>query len=745
MQFWSRVVATLFVSICVPSATAIELDPIEADRPWFIFRAPAPESSDALAYADRLTGAWAALDESLRARAAIELPGPRTGAVGWGDRFADVANELQVGGIPAVVSVTDSPQTLFPLDELRSIFDRFTTVAAIQVSGLHFCEYPALASSEPLAIPAQVRWLAAAIDVAADYGRRVVIELDGLEWVHLTANTWNEPLLEAMRRHPEIVVPMNSQRGPHSTIATSALMGLWIENAAAQWGISCDSGWFAQSRFVQPGVFGPAAAPPPPALCRAMILNGAMTGATVYRFPAPSDLWMNPESPAWAEVIAPTLDEIAGRGYIARKDFVMAKAQAALRLHPATTLAEFEANLPDLDPIFHAGRMLHGAYGLELPGQVPELILNSGTFYWIPVLSPFAGEETLQRFKEVFLPGSLPDASEWRNRLAGLYTPDGDGSAFITRVGRAYFIMQSRENFYEEQAFALAAVPAPVRGASASRTPGGVEISWPFREGDVFYRVYRRVLPSMQWKQVSPDLDAHSFTDSAVPGPPETVAFAVTALTNEMEPYEGTVNYGDYLVVNTVESRVVEEIVFEPDTQAATSLPLPPKVDGRPASQQWWPDYGDIEGDRLLIAQSIVAQVESFEFAYRNADLAGVLAVYDPDFADPAGWGFEYVRTAWDLFFKRHRPGPMHRQIRAWDFSQLATQERVDLRLYFRLEAQPVSPPGAVTPADAIEFPDAPAGEVTLTFHRVGDRWLLAQTNPPLPRIDDWYPPLAPR
>ena len=174
-------------------------------------------------------------------------------------------------------------------------------------------------------------------------------------------------------------------------------------------------------------------------------------------------------------------------------------------------------------------------------------------------------------------------------------------------------------------------------------------------------------------------------------------------------------------------------------------MPVPPTVDGRPASQQWWPDYGDIEGERLLIAQSIVAQVESIEFAYRTADPAGLLAVYDPGYADPAGWGLEYVRTAWDFFFKRFRPGPMHRQIRAWDFSKLATEQRVDLRLYCRLQSKPIDPPGAESPTDPIVFPAAPDGEITLTFHRVGERWLIVAMNPPLPRLDDWFPPLAPR
>jgi hypothetical protein len=728
------------------AAHAIEPVSISADQPWFVFRAPGPETTDALVYADQLRAGWDKLDQRLKPFGRLELPGPRTGEVGWGDRFYDVLNELNVAEISTVVSVTDSPRTLYPLNELRSMFDQFTSVQAVHVSGLSFESYPRLASSENFAVPAQVRWLAGAIEIASEYGRRVLIELDGLEWVHLVANTWNEPLLDAMRSHASNVVPLNGPGGPHGVVGASTALGLWIEDAALAWGVTCDSAWYAGAHFVEPGIFGNTSAERmPPQLYRAMILNGAMTGATIYRFPAAQDLWTGPRSECWDTAIGPTLGALVRRGYIARKEFVLDKMHVALRLNPATTVAEFESNLADLDPIFHAGRMLHGAYGLEMPGQVPELILNNGTFYWIPVLSPFARTQVLQNFDEVLVPGALSDAREWRERLSTHYTPDGGGTAFIGRIGRATFVMQSRENFYEEQRFSLAAVPAPVRGAKATRDADGIEVSWPFREGDVFYRVYRRVFPETEWKQISEDIDVLSFKDLAVPTGGETVAYAVTALTNETEPYEGTVNYGDYLLVDTVESRVVEEIVLESDTQAATGLPVLPEVDGRPASQQWWPGLDDLEGDRLLAAQSIVAQIESFEYAYRTGSVEALLAHYHPDYADAAGWGGEYIRAAWDLFFRRYRPGPMHRQIRSWDFGWLATDERISVTLYCRLEAQAVEPDTATTPSPPLMFPDAPNGELTFTFQRAGDQWQIVSTEPALPHIDDWLPALGPR
>jgi len=139
----SRYVA-IVASCAAALAHGIEPDPITPERPWFIFRAADGGSADALAYADRLRGDWQSLNDSLWPFASLELPGPRTGFPGWGDRFGDVVNELQVAEIPTVVSITDSPRTLFPLDQLRALFDRFTLIRGVRVTGLQFDQYPSV-------------------------------------------------------------------------------------------------------------------------------------------------------------------------------------------------------------------------------------------------------------------------------------------------------------------------------------------------------------------------------------------------------------------------------------------------------------------------------------------------------------------------------------------------------------------------------------------------------------------------
>lgn len=741
-----RVVPLCVVALLVglASARALDLEPIPAERPWLIFRAPAVDDGDALAYADHLKQVWSQLPESLFSLAACELPGPRTARAGWGDRLKDVVNELQFAEIPVVLSITNSPQTVMPLNDLRALFDQFAIIRGVHVSGLTFGEFPEFAPNDPMGTPPQVAWLAGVIDLAAQYSRRAIIELDGLAWIDLMANARNRQVLDKMREFPAAVVPMNGQHGPHSVVASSAALGLWLEGAAAQWGLASDSGWYADAAFVEPGLFGPRpGAVMPPAFYRAMLLNGAMTGATVYRFPIADDLWAGAQKQYWDEALGPTLRELVDKGFIARKDLVQEKAHVAYRLNAAASPAELEVNLDDLDPVFRAGRMLHGAYTLDMPGQVPELVLNIGRFYWIPVLSPEAGDAALQSFKEIILPGALLDASGWRERLLSHYASNGEGRAFIARVGRGIFVMHTRENFYEEQPFALAAVPAPVRGVSARRAAEGTELSWPFREGDVFYRVYRRELPQTQWEPVSGDIDTLSFVDTTPPDSTKTIAYAVTALTSETEPMEGTVNFGDFLVINAVESRIVEQAVLEPSTNATTSVPPPPATEARPATQPFWPNLDDLAGDQLLAAQAIAGQLEALEAAYRRGDAAAAAATYAPTYADTAGWNADYVRAAYGLYFVLFRPGPVHRQIRAWDFTNLAAaadrEPRVAVRVYWRMTGQRREPAAQRAPGGEVALPPSPMGEVDFTFVKAGEQWLIARTEPPLPRLEDFF------
>ncbi|HIG27363.1 MAG TPA: hypothetical protein EYQ50_06030 [Verrucomicrobiales bacterium] len=99
-----------------------------------------------------------------------------------------------------------------------------------------------------------------------------------------------------------------------------------------------------------------------------------MTGASTYWFHEPNELWAGMQSRYWAQVIAPTLVELVRRGYIARKDLVARKAAVAYRLNASTTWSEFEANLADLDPVFHDGTLMQAAYNVSPDGKEEKAV-----------------------------------------------------------------------------------------------------------------------------------------------------------------------------------------------------------------------------------------------------------------------------------------------------------------------------------------------------------------------------------
>ncbi|MCH8204025.1 MAG: hypothetical protein IID09_02620 [Candidatus Hydrogenedentes bacterium] len=738
---------TTFAALCAflvagpAMAIATLSDPISSERPLFVFAAPGEDAPDSLAHADRFLSAWQSLPESLRPFCALELESPVTDEAFWPDRFRDVLREMQFSSIPVVVKIANGdPRAFYPLTDLAQLLEEFTTIRGLHVEGLAFNEYYTFGEMDPLGIPPQTKWLMGAIEVAGQYGRLITIQLDELHWPRIMSNAWCKPLYDTIRNHKANVIPLNGQRGPQNVTRSSALLGLWLEDAVDQWGLECSSDWYREARFIEPGVFGAAGegVRMPPTFYRAMVLNGAMAGAAVYRFDRAEDLWFGASRYYWDDVILPTLTEIVERGYIARKDLVQRKVRIAYRLNPAQSAEEFRANLADIDAVYGEGHMLKGAYGVERPGQVPELVLNTGRYYWLPILSPYALDEALRQFEEVILPGALLDAQSWRERLDLYYAPDGGGEAFVSRIGRGIFVMHTRENLYEEQSFQLAALPAPVRAITAERLEHGIRLSWPFREGDLFYRVYRRVLPETDYTLLASDVDARHYVDETA-GNAGTVAYTVTALTNEREPYEGTINYGDFLVFNTVESRFDEEVLLDAFTRTASSTKIVPPQDERPKTQEWWPT--GLEGfdeNEAFVARAVAARIEEWEQAYQAEDLDRVTGLYAEDYEDAFGRGIEYVRTAYDLLFKLYRAGQMHRQIRSWDLSGYSKSGEVGLVLYCRFTAiDEVQSKGRYADLP-VSFPDIPSGEVQLLFAQRDGAWRILRTDPPLPHMDDF-------
>jgi len=780
------VVGALSASAADFPALCVEISP---DHPLFLFRDSGAESPDAAGYAQHVVQVWQTLPEDLKPFSAIQIEAYGADMASRYQWFRGLLVPLQDLDIPTVVRIADgTTRYYFPLDRMEELLREFTCVKGIQAVNVPFEEYYESGMEDVLGAPPLVGWLTGAMDLAARYGRFMSLELDRIRWPRAMANTWCRPLYEKLRECEGYVLPIAACRGAHVVPQMSALLGLWLEGAAGQWGVGPQSTWYCDAHFVEPGMFGISETPAkmPPSLYRAMILNGAMIGATVYSFTVDADLWFGPSSHHWAEAIYPSLQEITDLSFIARQDFVRKNIKVAYQLGLSRTSEDFHLNLHDMDGVLDEGCLIRGAYGMERPGQIPELILNTGRYYWIPILSAYAPEEAVQSFEATIRPGTGMSPEQWTELLDRYYEAQAPGNAFITSVGLGTFIMNSSENQRESQSFRVETVPAPVRSFEATRQENGVLLAWPFREGDLTYKIYRRVLPDTRFTLLVNTIENRSYLDPSA-NPDQTIAYAITALTNETEPYEGIVAYGDYLALSNVQSRIGEEVVIGPlmsfaqskkietaHTTAAEAVSEIPEPRPLTPPQTWWPNYSGLDEAQRSIAAAIVERIETWDKAFSQEDLNEVMDLYAADYEDLQGWGNQYVRRAYKWFFEHYQACVMHRQIRQWDFSaynttgpeaedvvpitvvdalpatdsdsalttgirpsSTAISNQIGVLLYCRFSGYALSDPtGRVADLPGY-FPRTNTSEVWIYFAECEGLWRIVRTNPALPNFND--------
>ena len=718
----------------------IEIGP---EHPLFMFQDTGGDLADPSAYAQHVVQVWTALPNDLKPFSAIQVEARGADAAARYQWYRGLLVALQDGDVPTVLRLADEDMgRVFPLDRAEELLREFTCVKGMQAVGLPFEDYYEFGADDPHGIPPVVRWLTDAIDLAARYGRFIAIELDRIRWPRAMSNTWCAPLRDKMRACAAYTVPIVRCRGPHTIAQQSALLGAWLDGMTAQWGVSPDSRWYSDALFLEPGVFGVSDKPVkmPPALYRAMILNGAMTGATVYSFAPDSDLWFGADRVHWDNAIYPTLRDLLDLSLIARQDLVKEKTRVAYELAPARTAEEFHANLRDIDGVLDAGLLMRGGYGMERPGQVPELILNTGRYYWTPLLPPGSALGTSGAFAAVVKPGTLASPEAWAETLGKNCKPDGEGTAFIANVGRGIFVMNTCENRYEQQTFRLPAVPAAVRQISAERqdTPGaaGVLLNWSRREGDLSYKVFKRVLPETRWTVIANGIEERKYLDTAA-DPAQTNVYTVTALTDDKEPYEGVVNFGEYLTLSNVHSRIEEEVTVGPLLGVAQSKPIEKHAAAPENPPPWWPNFAGLNEAQAPLAAEIVRRIESWDQAFCAKDLNAVLDLYAQDYEDPEGWRLQYVRRAYQWFFEHYNACVMHRQIRHWDFAAYDSTAQVGVLLYCRFAGWALTDPTGRTADVPAYFPRTGNGEVWIYFVKKENVWGIVRTNPAVPNLKD--------
>lgn len=730
---WALAVRAAFAQPAYPPPT---LD-IHAAHPLFIFHTAGVGSADPSVYAQGIINVWDNLDPVLKPFSALQVGFDADSATTRHELHQNLLRPLQDADVPVLVQVADAdPARVYPIQRIEDLFREFGIVKGIEVAGFRFGEYENFGGDPDLSMPPNVRWLLDAMDVSARYGRFIVIALDDVHWARAMTQPWSARLYAKMRECAPYVTPVARMADGHVVAQMSTLMGVWLDGAAGQWGIAATSEWYENARFIAPQVFGvpESADAMPPAVYRAQVLNGAMIGASVYVFERGDHLWFGAGRRYWDEAIAPVLTELVERGYIARKDFVQQKARVAYQLAEAGSPQSFHLNLRDIDPIYDRGLLIRGVYGTDMPVQMPELVPNTGRYYWIPFLPPHASALTLEQFSRVIQPGALPTAEEWRSLLDSYYLQDGQGDAFISRVGRAVFVLHTLENLHGSQSYILHDVPAPVRAFEASRTDAGVRVAWPRRDGDLSYNVFRRDLQDGPWVRLAKDIEPQEWLDTAADAT-RGYAYSVTALTNEQEPCSGTVNFGDYLALSLIESRIAEEVWVTPLLGFGRSRPVEPSPPADAAP--WWPSFEGVPPEHAATAEAIASRIVVWDTAFSAADIKNVLDIYATSYEDPEHWQFPYVRRAYQWFFERYRFPHMDRQIRRWDFSDYPSSGYVRVLLYCRFSGTALSDPTGRIADERAWFPRYTNGETWLTFSKHEGPWRIIRSEPAVPNFKD--------
>jgi hypothetical protein len=746
MDIRRAALACAVVLFCVLESASAQLPPpcveISPEHPLLLFQVSAGDLTDPAAYANYATQAWNSLPADLKPLSAIQVETRGVNVASRHQWYKNILILLQDAEVSTVIRISDEdPALVFPLDRTEELAHEFTCIKGFQSSGLRFNDYYAFGSDDPHGTPPEIRWLVDAIDLASRYGRFIAVELDEIGWPRVMANASCAPLRDKMRACAGYVAPIARCRGSHVIPQISALMGAWLDGMVLQWGIGPDSRWSRDAWFLSPGVYGVSDGKVklPASLYRAMILDGVMTGATVYSFEPDSDLWFGSAPENWNESIYPTLQEILEKGLIPRQDLVKKKTRVAYELAPARTSQDFHVNLRDIDGTLDAGLMARGVYGMERPGQVSELIPNMGRFYWTPLLSPGAASTAPGVFEALVKPGAQTSPESWAEFMGNYAQKDGEGTAFITSVGRGIFVMHTAENRYEQQTFNLPAVPAAVRQFKAERqdAPGaaGVLLTWPFREGDMSYKVHKRIAPDGRWSTVANVSDERKYLD-ATADPSQTIAYSITALTDDKEPFEDTVDYGQYLALSTVESRIAEEVTIGPLLGVAQSKPVETQSAPDDAAP-WWPNFTGLTESQAPLAAEIVKRIEELDRAFTIEDLNAVMETYSPDYEDPQGWKIQYVRKAYQWFFQRYGTCFMHRQIRRWDFAAYDATGVVTVVLYCRFTGTAVTDASGRIADVPAYFPRTGNGEISIQFVKSDDAWRIMRTDPALPNLND--------
>lgn len=661
------------------------------------------------------------------------------------EAFRCLFDETEKAGVPTTFQFAD-PHDIYVFDPVyvEKLVQEYPSIKTLGITEMRFEHYSTF-NVPRYAIPPETRYAIDILKLGAQYGKHVSMSFQSLKWMHIGVDLLNEPLVETIRELGEYCLPQNEHIGPQHLPRQTSVWGFWIAGFVRNWGIEPQSWWFENGRMLSPGLFGQDPDNTrlmPPLLYRAMILEGIKMGATVFQFEPFWDLFDYDNSVCWREVIYPTLKQAIHEKLIPTREQVMEKTKVAYHLKPARNINEFHENVRDVDWIHDEGHLARAAYGVWERFLEHELIPNKGRYYYIPLLPPKTPVEVLNHFERVITPGMCASEADYEVLLNQHYQGDGEGTACIMAVNHHVYVMQTHENLYERQSYAID-LPRPVRGLKARKVEAGVELTWDEDPEAEEYCVHRLPhSPTVGWglPHQSAGIPLASTSTNGYldcePLPDGPLFYTVTAKTTSTERHEGTVNYLDYLIFSLDESLPAEWV----EVSAAGVVRIHPVTtpeDTRPASQEVFPTFEGAGGKHLRIARQIVTRIEQLKAAYEEMDWRKMTEFYSSDYQDANGFHREYVGRAWKWWFMRNNTTCLLRQIRHWDFSDYARSGEVRVRMFslFRALRRDDQPFGYGW-SGTLRIPRTADEEVTWTWVREKDKvWRVIHTNPAVPNL----------
>ncbi len=669
------------------------------------------------------------------------------------DRLESWRRMLQIvekEGIPIALQVAgDSAEWTTPLWAIETLLREFSCIKILQIVEVRCGYYSRFGGDLEMTIPPNLRYLAEVLKVCGRHGKHLSLQIQG-DMVHLGTDALAGPLRETFRAYREYFLPQNECIGPQFYSTQMAACGLWLAGYCEHWGMEPQWWWWTrgESYFIKPGVFGvepdiaadDAVLDAQARLYRAFIIEGALMGATVFSIEPPQDVWHGETTDPrhFNRVIYPTLRQLIDQKLIAGKDDVFERCKVAYQLAECKTLHEFDSLEQDLDLEVGQGNLERAAYGARFPHLMKELIPDTGGRYqFIPLLPVGTLADVTARFQKVIQPRECNSPEAYRALLDRYYpatenTAARTNRAFVLKSGRAIAVMQSRENLYEKQTFAVE-VPRWVTALQARPEAGGLRLSWSMDPQADSYRIWKRIEGANvypEWELLFDQIkENRCFIPQTVRG-----RFAVTARTTAKQLLEGTLNYSEYLLFPADESPIVEQVIVSQEGNRTEKISF--SDESLPDAQEVWKIFNGVAAGHQRDAEAVLAAFQGLIEAFERKDLDALMKFYAPDYRDANGYSNEYVRRAWQWWRQRTVIPYVVAQVRTWDTSR-AQDGLISFTAWNRFRGTIVwdEPFGF---HGRVRIPRHDGERVAWTWRRdPAGEWKLIRTSPALPNFGE--------